>query len=218
MALAENSKAEKAEVIKIRIDSLQHNRQFIAFLAGGFTGIYTIIGIFLVNKGFSCDLFTLVLLLLTFALADLCFILSVFLLTDSIHNYSKILEYDQLTGSANEKNKSRVAHLRALTSDDLSYFFVRVGTYFLTYNLLLAILTDSIHNIKSIPFFIAPGVAIIFLLIVFYLVIYCYRVSHYKVPEDSFFKAIAKFWNPRRWRKAANSFTDKSMDEKRSTK
>lgn len=204
LSMSENS---KAEVIKIRIDSLQHNRQFIAFLAGGFTGIYTIIGIFLVNKGFSWDLLTLVLLLLTFALADLCFILSVFLLTDSIHNYSKILEYYQIDWFANGnkgKSKARLALKRALASDDLSYFFVRVGTFFLTFNLLSAIITVIIHNIKSIPFYIAHIVAIA----LSFLVIYCYRVSHYKVPEDSFIKAFVKFWNYRRWRKAANSIID----------
>ena len=154
--MSENSKAEEAEVIKIRIDSLQHNRQFISFLAGGFTGIYTIIGIFLVNKGFSWDLLTLVLLLLTFALADLCFILSVFLLTDSIHNYSKILEYHQIDWFANGNNgksKARLALKRALASDDLSYFFLRVGTFFLTFNLLSAIITVIFHNIKSIPLY-----------------------------------------------------------------
>ncbi len=195
---------EIVEVIKIRIDSLQHNRQFIGFLAVVLTGIYTIIGIFLVNKGFNQNLLILG-LLLTFALADLCFILSIFLLTDSIHNYSKILEYRQNDLFTNGESKASLAHQRALICDDLSYFFARVGTFFLIYNLLLAVITVITQFIKQIPFFIALAGLIILGILAFFLVIYCYRVSHYKIQGHSFSKSVIKFWDYRQWRKAIKS-------------
>jgi hypothetical protein len=208
--------ADTAEVIKIRIDSLHHTRQLIAVLAGGLTGAYTVIGILSANQGIFFDTSSqtswswfypawnlLVLgLLVTLALTNLSFILSVFLLTDSIHNYSKILEYRQNDLFADAVSESSLAHQRALVSDDLSYFYVRVGTFFLIFNLLLAVITVITQSIQQMPIILME--ILICGLVAFFLVLRCYRVSHYKVPEHSLTKAILRFWNSRRWRNAAN--------------
>jgi hypothetical protein len=213
---------ETAEAIKIRVDSLQHNRQLITVLAGGLTGVYTVIGVFSANQGVFFGMSSqapwrwfyptwnlLVLgLLLTLALTNLCFILSVFLLTDSIHNYSKILEYLQNDLFTNAESEAGLAHQRALTSDDLSYFYVRVGTFFLTFNLLLAVLAVITQSVQPMPFYVVLVEIIACGLVAFSLVLGCYRASHYKVPEYSLGKAIIRFWNFRGWRNAARGSGD----------
>ena len=214
--------AETAEVIKIRIDSLQHTRQLIAVLAGGLTGVYTVIGVLSANQGIFFDTSSQTLwswfypawnllvlgLLVTLALTNLSFILSVFLLTDSIHNYSKILEYRQNDLFTDAVSESSLAHQRALVSDDLSYFYVRVGTFFLIFNLLLAALAVITQSIQPMPFYVVLVEILICGLVAFFLVLRCYRVSHYKVPEHSLAKAIVRFWNSRRWRNAARGSAD----------
>jgi uncharacterized protein YqhQ len=141
-------------------------------------------------------------LLLTFVFADLCFILSVFLLTDSIHSYSKILEYRQneFYPYDDKEDKANIAHQRALASDDLSYFFARVGTFFLIYNLLLVVLTVTTQSMKSVQFPLDPILVIISGIVSLSLVMYCYRVSHHKNTNDSLSKAVKNFWDFRRWR------------------
>lgn len=208
---------ETAEVIKIRIDSLQHSRQLITVLAGGLTGIYTVIGVFLANRGlffrvsgqtlwsWFCPAWNFLVLglLLTLGLTNLCFILSVFLLTDSIHNYSKILEYRQNDLFTGRESEAGLAHQRALASDDLSYFYIKVGTFFLIFNLLLSVLTVITQPMQLMSFYVVLIEILVCGLVAFFLVLYCYRVSHYKVPEYSLAKAIARFWNFRGWRDAA---------------
>lgn len=208
---------QTAEVVKIRIDSLQHSRQLITVLAGGLTGIYTVIAVFSANQGVLFGMssqtlwswfypawnFLVLGLLLTLGLTNLCFILSVFLLTDSIHQYSKILEYRQNDLFIGAESEANLAHQRALASDDLSYFYIKVGTFFLTSNLLLAVLTVITRPMQSMPFYVVFIEVLVCGLVAFFLVLYCYRVSHYKVPEYSLGKAIVRFWNFRGWRNAA---------------
>jgi hypothetical protein len=206
---------QTVEVIKVRIESLQHTRQLVTFLAGGLTGVYTVIGLFSANletfygsgqalwSWLSTGWSVLVLgLLLTLGATNICLILSVFLLTDSIHNYSKILEYRQSDLFADANDEAILAHHRALSADDLSYYYLRVGMFFLVFNLLLALLTVGSLPIPSLPLYVASIGILICALVAFFLVLGCYRVSHYKVPEYSLGKAILRFWNPRRWRKA----------------
>ena len=202
-------------VIKVRIESLQHTRQLITFLAGGLTGVYTIIGLFSANletffgsgqalwSWLSTGWSVLVLgLLLTLGLTNICLILSVFLLTDSIHNYSKILEYRQSDLFTGANDEAILAHHRALAADDLSYYYLRVGMFFLVFNLLLAMLTVVTLPVPSLPFYVAPIGTLVCALVAFSLVLRCYRVSHHKVPEHSLGEAILRFWNSRRWRSA----------------
>lgn len=202
-------------VIKLRIESLQHTRQLITFLAGGLTGVYTIVGLFSANlevfcgagqalwSWFSTGWSVLALgLLLTLGATNICLILSVFLLTDSIHNYSKILEYRQSDLFAGTSDEATLAHHRALAADDLSYYYLRVGIFFLVFNLLLAVLTVGTLPIPSLPFYAAPIGIMGCALVAFFLVLRCYRVSHYKVPEHSLGGSILRFWDSRRWRSA----------------
>ncbi len=209
--------AEITDVIKLRIDSLEHNRQLVTVLAGGLTAVYTAVGVFSVNQGLlssssqvpwswidSAWNFFVLAILLSVGATNLCFILAVFLLTDSIHNYSKILEYRQGDLFTNAEGEAILAHQRALVSDDLSYFYVRVGTFFITYNLLLAVVAVATKQIQPMPIhFVLIGLLTCGLA-AFFFVVGCYRVSHYKVPEYSLAKAIVRFWNPCRWRDAAN--------------
>lgn len=198
---------ETTEVIKIRIESLDHTRQLVAILAGSLTGVYTAIGVFSSNlMALSLSNILVLMIIITLGLTNLCFVQAVLLLTDSIHNYSKILEYRQSDLFTSAESNATLAHKRALASDDLGYFFVRVGTFSITYNILLA-LTTVIFNIFDIPQLCFSGVFIIVLLflIAFFLVTYCYYVSHYTGPEYSFGKAIARFWNLKRWRTAINN-------------
>jgi hypothetical protein len=188
---------DAVEVIKIRIESLRHNRQLITTLAGGLTGIYVIIGALSTNQGiifgtdgqasWFCPAWRLLLLglVLTLALTNLCFILAAFLLTDSIHQYSKILEYRQKDWFTHSESKAGLAHQRALASDDLSYFHVKAGTFFLVFNLLLATLTVATGPIQSIPVYVALIGILVCGLVAFSLVLYCYRASHFKEPEYS---------------------------------
>lgn len=200
---------ETTEVISIRIESLEHTRQLVAILAGSLTAVYAVIGVFSANQtswSLSNQAWNvlLLMLLITLGLTNLCFVQALLLLTDSIHNYSKILEYLQSGLYTSAESNATLAHKRALASDDFGYFFVRVGTFSITYNLLLA-LTAVIFKILCIPqllFYVVLVIVLLFL-IAFFLVAYCYYVSHYTGPEYSFGKAIARFWNYKRWRDAA---------------
>lgn len=213
---------ETAEVVKIRIDSLEHNRQLITTLAAGLTGIYTIIAIFSTDQGGFFGItgqaswswfhpawhFLVLGLLLTLALVNLCFILAAFLLTDSIHHYSKILEYRQKDWFTYPESKARLAYQRALASDDLSYFYVKAGAFFLTFNLLLAALTVVTKPIQSIPLYAVLIGVLACGLVAFAPVLYCYRASHFKEPEYSVGQAIVRFWNFRGWRNAARTLKE----------
>lgn len=209
---------QTVEVVKVRIESLHHTRQLITFLAGGLTGVYTIVGLFSANlevfltsgqapwSWLSTGWNALVLgLLLTLGATNICLILSVFLLTDSIHHYSKILEYRQSDLFAGTGDEATLAHHRALASDDLSYYYLRVGIFFLVFNLLLAVLTVGILPIASLPLYSAAIVFVVCALIAFFLVLRCYRVAHYKVPEHSLGRSILRFWDSRRWRSAVRT-------------
>ncbi|MDY7040986.1 MAG: hypothetical protein SVX38_08995 [Chloroflexota bacterium] len=217
---------QTVETIKVRIESLQHTRQLITFLAGGLTGVYTVIGLLSANleaffgsgqtlwSWLSTGWSVLVLgLLLTLGSTNICFILSVFLLTDSIHNYSKILEYRQGDLFADTNDEAILAHHRALAADDLSYYYLRVGVFFLVFNLLLAMLTVVTLPMPSLPFYVAPIGVLVCALVAFFLVLRCYRVSHYKVPEHSLGKAIGRFWNSRRWRNAVRRLHRELADQ-----
>ncbi|NOY88421.1 MAG: hypothetical protein GXO93_03385, partial [FCB group bacterium] len=134
------------DAIKSRIESLNHTRQLVVVLVTIFTGLYVIGG-----KDFAAKIaegqywhrspghFFILLIVGTLVLFDISFILAVFLLTDSIHNYSKVLEYscEDLFDLSKEKGEPALSHNRALISDDLSYFFVRIGTLLLILNLLI---------------------------------------------------------------------------------
>jgi len=213
------------EVIKIRVDSLQHNRQLAAVLTGGLTGIYAIVGAFSASQGIFSEMsalalgpwlawvLLLVLLILTLVSTDVSFILSVFLLTDSIHQYSKILEYRQEYFFGGNEDKARLAHRRALASDDLSYFYARMGTFTLVFNLLLAGLAVIICSMRPVPLYVAIIGALICGVAAFSLVLGCYRASHYEVPEYPLGKAISRFWHYRGWRAAAQSSVESKSKE-----
>jgi len=210
--------AETREVIRIRIEALQHNREFIATLVGGLTLVYTAIGAIAVNQGLLSIIgsstsvnspayylewkILALTIFVTVAITDMKFILAIYLLTDSIHNYSKIVEYGQKDLFTDSGKDAVLAHQRALAADDLSYFYLRVGVFFLVWNLLLLI--AAITTIFIVPLSLWAIILMIFAcaFISFSVVIHAYRVSHYRTPAHSLFQSVVRFWNPFRWKKA----------------
>lgn len=210
--------------VKSRIESLTHTRQLIVVLGTILTGLYIIAGKDLAGKIISGQNIgtwcsppwnTLILLIVSsLVLIDISFILSIFLLTDSIHNYSKVLEYSckDLFEQTGGETEAALSHNRALVSDDLSYFFVRVGTLLLIFNLLMAFGAMVFSKIDDANGIWVIALSLAGLVVSTLLVVYSYHVSHYKKKSESkskekqykkqFLKHFAKFWKFWRWKKA----------------
>lgn len=209
-----------ANVAQIRIESLQHNRELITSFVGGITAVYTIVfGVLTFvtdqNSSISINLIKFFYnnsiligsILLTLAATNIFFILSIWLLTDSIHCYSKMVEYESILGATNEE--IAVEHKRALAADDLSYFYSRLGTLSLLTNLCLSI--SGIIGWTILPNLLGFSGLIAFLcaLLAFLLVFHAYRVSHYKEPSYSILVSLGRFWRPR-VKKATSRFVNVS--------
>ncbi len=137
--------------------------------------------------------------------SELLFLMGVFLLTDSIHNYSKVLEYEEPHLFDNEhRYKGRESHVSALAADDLSYWCIRLGTVTLFWIILLVALRIMIGPMLGLSvccqlaLIASPLVAS--LLLVFF---FCYRVSHFRPKQDCWCKSFRKFINPFRYMDAA---------------
>lgn len=226
------------DAIKSRIESLTHTRQYIVILGSIITGLYVLAGKeFIGNLKFtlvhtppwSCLIFSIA---VSIILADISFILSIFLLTDSIHNYSKVLEYscNSLFERDDGKKEAALSHNRALVSDDLSYFFARIGTLLLIFNLFVAlwfIISKKYFNIEG--FYALLSILICFGLSIWF-VSSAYYVAHYKMKIDSkrksdseseeddkgnqYWKNLWRFWGFWKWVEAWRGSGDIHQDGK----
>ncbi len=205
--------------IQIRISSLGSTRQLITFLAGGVIGLYAILGKLITSENslLFCHLDLMMysnllvsLIVISFLGAIISSIMAIFLLTDSIHNYSKLPELmnDKLYVTNAEAGKF---HNRAIYADDLSYFFVRIGVSFMISNILLLVCTVSHIYFKN-DIFDNPYTYIVSIVIGFALIFYCYYVSHYtdnlkknKIWKRFYkvLKRLYKYFAFYRWKEAA---------------
>ena len=195
------------DVVKIRIGSLEHTRHFIGIVMGVVAGacflaadndfVMLWIQMELVNDWQPQT----GLIVLSIALAELCFLLAVYLLTDAIHNYSKILEYqDQSLYGGVASYKGIESHPSALAADDLSYFFVRIGTLLLVWCFFLSMVrlffkpTVECHQVL-----LSVGL----LISTIGLMLFIYRTSHLKKNMVGWGCSLDKFFNASRYKKAA---------------
>jgi hypothetical protein len=208
------------EIIGVRIDALQHTRQAIAILGGGIAGGYVIVSglsysqsampLFLESAFWlticpKCWCLFPMAISISLLLMLIMQIMAVFLLTDSIHNYSKMLEYGTGKLLSVEEKGIHLSHRRALAADDLSYFCVRASVVFMLIHLLLLsfILFGVVYG--SLSCFVTVVSVPCILFVSFGIVLYCYRASHHEIERSrSICQDIYRFWNPNRWKDAAN--------------
>jgi len=136
--------------------------------------------------------------------SELLFLIGVFLLTDSIHNYSKVLEYEEPHLFDNKhRYKGCESHVSALAADDLSYWCIRVGTVSLIWSLFLITARLLIGPIRTWSSCCQCILVLLLLLVSCLLVFYAYWVSHYGPKRDPWCKSFGKFLNPFRYKDAA---------------
>jgi hypothetical protein len=212
---------EFARVINMRMESLAHTRTMVSLAGSLFTGAAVGAGatthIFKVvassDNGslhalqdipWGFDPFVVVLIVLT----DLFFLLAAFLLTDAIHNYSKILEYAEPVMPSSSGQSSLRAHLRALGADDLSYFYLRHGLICLIAALLLCAPNVFVPSWLWHSFGIHLAVALACYGAALLIVFRCYQVSHCVasrgiIREPPFAESMRRFLSAGRWKDAA---------------
>lgn len=182
------SKEEKNEisVTKLRIESLKGNRNF-------FTILFTIESAILtaatkVFENFFVDFFGPIVLL---SISIILLLFGVFFLTDSIHHYSKKLEYTFMWNdnvhkklkSSQNKTKEEMAikfYNRALVSDAFGYYFLKFSLLSFIYFLVSFILTAMFPRENMLREFIMITASITVL------TVYCYKTSHIKNWEKAF--------------------------------
>lgn len=202
------------DVITARISALEHTRQFVGMLAGILAGLCVLLATSeQIGEWFRDNFVADGQLFAPFALvgltvSELLFLMGVFLLTDSIHNYSKVLEYEEPHLFDNEhRYKGCESHISALAADDLSYWCIRLGTVTLFWIILLVallvalrIMIGPMHGLSvccQLALIASP------LVVSLLLVLFCYRVSHFRPKQDGWCKSFWKFINPFRYMDAA---------------
>ncbi len=129
--------SQRTNTIKLRIDSLKANRVFI-------TALFTIISALstIIFDYFKNNLNSLGIPILWILLTLICMLYSMFTITDSIHFYTKYLEYsycwvDEVHGEAygidNKEGKAIFDYQRALEADDVGYFYMKLSILFFTF-------------------------------------------------------------------------------------
>lgn len=182
------SEGEKIEVsvTKLRIESLKGNRNF-------FTILFTIESAILtaatkVFDNFFIDFFGPIILL---SISIILLLFGVFFLTDSVHHYSKKLEYTfmwndevhkKLKSSQNKTKEEMVIKVynRALVSDAFGYYFLKFSLLSFVYFLISFILTAMFpsENIVREFIIITGSITVV--------AVYCYKKSHIKNWEKAF--------------------------------
>ncbi len=198
------------DVITTRISALEHIRQFVGMLAGILAGLCALLATseqirtwFTDNLVADGQLFApFVLVRLT--ISELLFLMGVLLLTDSIHNYSKVLEYEEPRLFDNEhRYKGNESHVSALAADDLSYWCIRLGTVTLFWIILLVALRLMVGPIHGLSVCCQLALIASPLVVSFLSVFFCYRVSHCHPEQDGWWKSLWKFIWPFRYKDAA---------------
>jgi hypothetical protein len=187
--------AQQVEVLNVRLSSLKSNRTLLTILFGIESAILTIMfgNLTKLPPQIGATIFLLA--------SSLCLMLiAIFSLTDSIHHYSKYLEYRymwhfQVHGLAftlKRSDEKAVAALKdALESDDLGYQYLKYG--FLTFfwflaSTVFAVPPEYLNSYQELVLFIIVSVALSLL------VIFAYGETHRK----SFRKAFRGFLKRKR--------------------
>lgn len=198
------------DTVIVRISALEHTRQFVGMLAGVIAALCTIvatsekIGTWFIDVVVVNEQVFAKVVVCGLIVSELLFLLGVFLLTDSIHNYSKILEYKEpdLFGKVHCP-KSGVAHVSALAADDLSYWCIRNGTVVLFWVILLFTFRFIFGPIIGMPVCCESALVLLPLLVALLSVFYCYRVSHYGPKQKDWCTSFWNFLYPFRYKNAA---------------
>ena len=183
----------EVDVIRLRLESLKGNRTFFTVL---FTIESAILGVAFHYSSSLCVEFLVSAIFLSCSISLILF--GVFSLTDSIHFYTKYLEYryvwnDKVHGVAYEgKTKDEKAtqdFKRALEADDVGYYFLKLSLLSFLY-----FLASLALNIQEVYIGVRIFVSFLVGLLVTYVLIRSYKATHRK----SFSKALKDFF----WRKA----------------
>lgn len=198
------------DVITTRISALEHTRQFVGMLAGILAALCALlatseqIGMWFIDNLVADGQLFASFVLVGLTVSEFLFLMGVFLLTDSIHNYSKVLEYEEPRLFDNEhRYKGNESHVSALAADDLSYWCIRIGTVSLSWIILLVALRLLAVPMKEPSVCCQLALIASPLVVSFLLVFLCYRVSHFRPEQDGWCKSFWKFICPFRYKDAA---------------
>lgn len=192
--MSNNVKTE-VNIIKLRIESLTANRNFFTVL---FTIESAILAIAI--RYFACLSAEFVVSAVILFSSISLVLFGVFSLTDSIHFYSKYLEYqyvwkDKVHGVAyGGKTKDKKAtedFKRALESDDIGYYFLKLSLLSFLYFLVSLVL-----NVQELNIWFRIVTSISVGLLITYVLIRSYKATHRKpfsVAFKDFFKRKAVF-------------------------
>ncbi len=201
---------DMTDVITARISALEHTRQFVGMLAGILAALCALlatseqIGMWFKDNLVADGQLFAPFLLVGLTVSELLFLMGVFLLTDSIHNYSKVQEYEEPRLFDNEhRYKGNESHVSALAADDLSYWCIRVGTVSLFWIILLGALRLMVGPMHGLSVCCQLALIASPLVVSFLLVFFCYRVSHFRSEQDGWRKSLGKFIDPFRYKDAA---------------
>lgn len=183
--------SELNTVIEMRINSLKSNRTFLTAL---FTIISAILTIFYNNFLSMFNYFWVTFLWLFLSLGTM--FLSMYAFTDSIHFYTKYLEYvfcwhDKVHGEIYEEGQEKRAikdYKRALEADDVGYFFMKYTVLFFAFSLGSIIINFLHSKIQNFIFFICLNIILYVWIII--IIIKIYGWIHHK----NFFKALYDFF------------------------
>jgi hypothetical protein len=180
-----NNSKTAIEVSKIRLESLKGNRNFFTILFSIESATLALAVKYLgrLSFEFAISIF--------FLLSSIILILfGVFALTDSIHSYSKNLEYRYMwkhevhieaCKGKKKQEKAITEFRRALEADDVGYYFLRLCLLlFMCFLVSLVLNIYELGAIRLVVFFFG-------VFIVTYLAVYSYKTTHGKHFSEAFF-------------------------------
>jgi hypothetical protein len=166
------------QAVKARIGSLKSNRNFLTALFTVESVILTFLAGYLKIWGTS------LLMMLVWSLTSLvAAVLSVFALTDSIHFYSKYLEYsfawiEEVHGRAyrgkTSDDKAKGDLRRALEADDLGYYWAKFAFLFFLWFVSSFVFVSELDMVWKMVIFLLS------VTIVTFLALYTYKITHQK--------------------------------------
>jgi len=176
---------KEKSVIELRIASLRANRNFFVAL---FTIESAILAIFI--RYFACLSIEFTISVIFLFGSILLILFGSFSLTDSIHFYSKYLEYryiwkEKVHGiaykSETKNEKATKDYKRALEADDVGYYFLKLSLLLFLYFLISLVL-----NVKELQVEVRVISFILVGLLVTYVLIRCYKATHRKTFSEAF--------------------------------
>jgi hypothetical protein len=182
---------QENQTVDLRIDSLKANRNFFSIL---FTIVSATLAIIadhlaslLVELGLAVILLSVTLVFLLFGL---------FALTDSLHFYSKYIEYrymwrKEVHGQAykNEDNEAKAIETlkKALEADDIGYHYVKYGAVTLLWSFASFILAQKLFEYYyGLILFFLVGILLTFMMIK------TYKGTHHRKSWREAFKKFFK--------------------------